>query len=259
MPVYQGRILRQKLDSGQTTLGAWISSTDPAMARAMINVGLDFLLIDLEHSAINLETLQHILMLFQNATTFPLVRVPWHERSWTKWALDCGAEGILFPNVCTAEEASQAVALCKYPPEGIRGYFPRAASNFLKDTGDYLSDVNRRIQVWIQIEDIHAVDRLDEIFAVKGIDGVLIGPADLSLSMGILGQYENPLFNQTLERIIAAGKRHRIPIGYPADDTSATAIKVLRMGCQIATLGMDWWLAMSAASARLEEVRKALA
>lgn len=258
MPEYQGRILREKLKSGQPALGAWISSTDAAVASAMINVGFDMLIIDLEHSAINLETLQHHLMLFKNTPTCPLVRVPWHERAWVKWALDCGAEGVLFPNVCTAEEARFAVSLCKYPPDGIRGYFPRAASGFLKNTADYLSDVNQRIHVWIQIEDIQALDHLDEIFSVPAIDGVLIGPADLSLSMGILGQSDHPKFIAALERIIAAGKKHGIPIGYAADDSSATAIKVLRMGCQAVTVGMDWWLAMQAATTRLQEIHKGL-
>jgi 2-keto-3-deoxy-L-rhamnonate aldolase RhmA len=258
MPEYQGRLLRQKLQSNQKVLGAWISLTDPVAAQIMIDAGFDFLLIDMEHSAFNLETLQLILLLFRGQPVCPLVRVTWHERSWVKWALDCGAEGVLFPNVCSAEEARQAIALCRYPPDGIRGYFPRAASNFLKNKADYLSDVNQRIHAWIQIEDINAVGRLDEIFAVPGIDGVLIGPADLSLSMGILGQYDDPRFVDALQRILAAGQKHNIHIGYPADDNAANALKLLRLGCQVATIGMDWDLMAQAASTRLQDVRQGL-
>jgi 2-keto-3-deoxy-L-rhamnonate aldolase RhmA len=258
MPEYQGRRLRQKLNAGEKVLGAWISSSDPIMNTLMIDAGFDFLLIDMEHAAINIESLQQIMLFFRNQPTCPLVRVPWHERSWVKWALDCGAEGILFPNVTTAAEARQAVALCKYPPDGIRGYFPRAASNFLKNTADYLSDVNQRIHVWIQIEDIQAIDRLDDIFDVPGIDGVLIGPADLSLSMGILGQVEQPQFKQALQRIILAGKQHHIPIGYPADDSAANALKAFRAGCQMATIASDWQLLAQAADKRLLDVRQGL-
>ena len=258
MPEYQGRRLRQKLQTGQKVLGAWISSSDPVIAHLMIDAGFDFLLVDMEHAAINLETLQRIMLLFRNQPTCPLVRVTWHERSWVKWALDCGAEGILFPNVCTVEEARQAVALCSYPPDGIRGYFPRAATNFLKNTADYMSDVNQRIHTWIQIEDIQAIERLDDIFSVPGIKGVLIGPADLSLSMGLLGQYDHPRFKEALQRIITAGQAHHIPIGYPADDSAANALKVLRLGCQVATIGMDWQLLAQAAATRLLDVRQGL-
>jgi 2-keto-3-deoxy-L-rhamnonate aldolase RhmA len=258
MPEYQGRRLRQKLNSGEKVLGAWISSSDPVMNVLMIEAGFDFLLIDMEHAAFNLETLQQIMLLFRGKPACPIVRVPWHERSWVKWALDCGAEGILFPNVTTPEEARQALALCRYPPDGIRGYFPRAASNFLKNTPGYLDGVNERIHAWIQIEDKQAVERVDEIFDVPGIDGVLIGPADLSLSMGILGQYEQPQFKHALQRIIDSGLANHIPIGYPADDSAANALKALRLGCQVATIGMDWQLMAQAAAKRLEEVRQGL-
>ena len=258
MPEYQGRLLRQKLQSGQKVLGGWITYTDPVSAQIMIDSGFDFLLIDMEHAAINLETLQHILLLFRGQSVCPMVRVTWHERSWVKWALDCGAEGVLFPNVCSAEEARQAVALCYYPPQGIRGYFPRAASHFLKNKADYLSDVNQRIHAWIQIEDINAVERLDEIFAVPGIDGVLIGPADLSLSMGILGQYDHSRFIDALKRILTAGLRHGIPIGYPAEDAADNALKLLHMGCQVVTIASDWQLMADAATLRLQDVRRGL-
>jgi len=258
MPEYQGRRLRQKLDRGEKVLGAWLSSSDPVMNTLMIEAGFDFLLVDMEHAAINLETLQNMMLLFRGQNTCPLVRVTWHERSWVKWALDCGAEGILFPNVTSADEARQAVALVRYPPDGIRGYFPRAASNFLKNTPDYLADVNQRLHAWIQIEDIHALERLDDIFSVPGIDGVLIGPADLTLSMGILGQFEHPEFMLALKRIIAAGARHHIPIGYPADDSVSNALKVLGLGCQVATVGMDWQFMSQAAAKRLLEVRQGL-
>lgn len=258
MPEYQSRILRKKFASDQHILGGWISTTDPVITRVLLNNTFDFLLIDLEHAPINLETLQHILLLFQGQQACPIVRIPWHNREWVKWALDCGAEGILFPNVTTVEEARQAVALCKYPPVGIRGYFPRAAYNFKKDSTDYLSDVNQRILVWIQIEDIQAVSRLDEIFSVEGIDGVLIGPADLSLSMDLLGQKDHPQVRQAVQTIIDSGKKHHIPIGYAADDTTEHVLEVLNQGCRFATVGFDWLLMEQAASARLSEIRQGL-
>lgn len=251
-----GRLLKQKMAGGEKAIGAWTMSTDPAIARIFAQVGFDFLLIDLEHSAINQETLQTILMMFEGTQTCPIVRVPWHDLVWTKWALDLGAEGIVFPNVRTADEAKHVVELTKYPPDGVRGFFPKVASNFTNQMSEYMQGINDRINVWIQIEDILAVDRLDEIFSVGGIDGVLIGPADLSLSMGMLFQVDHPDFRRALERILEAGKRHHIPIGYPVDDTAEKALSRLQDGFQFVTTGMDILMAQRSAREMLSTIKK---
>lgn len=250
-----GKELKARLQQGEKLIGAWITVTDPIMARMFTRIGFDFLMIDLEHSAIDQESLQHILLMFEGSNTCPLVRVPWHDLVWVKWALDCGAEGILFPNIRNAEEARRAVRLTKYPPEGERGFFPRVASDFLTRLNEYLDGINERINVWIQIEDVQGIRNLDEIFAVGGFDAVLIGPADLSLSMGILGQWEHPGFKQALETILAAGRRHGVPVGYPADDSSAHAIRRLQEGFQFVTAGVDGLFAQSAARETLKALR----
>ncbi|MEJ5201841.1 MAG: aldolase/citrate lyase family protein [Anaerolineales bacterium] len=250
-----GKVLKERLQQGQTLIGAWITVTDPTVARMFAQIGFDFLMIDLEHSAIHQESLQQIVLMFEGTDTCPLVRVPWHDLVWVKWALDCGAEGILFPNIRNAEEARRAVRLTKYPPDGERGFFPRVASNFLNQLNEYLDGINERINVWIQIEDLQGIRNLDEIFAVGGFDAVLVGPADLSLSMGILGQWEHPQFKQALEAVLAAGRRYGIPIGYPADDSSAHAVRRLKEGFQLVTAGVDGLFAQRAARETLQTLR----
>jgi|YNPMSStandDraft_1061717.scaffolds.fasta_scaffold18818_1 2-keto-3-deoxy-L-rhamnonate aldolase RhmA len=250
-----GKVLKARLQQGQTLIGAWITITDPTVARMFAQIGFDFLIIDLEHTAIHQESLQHILLMFEGTDSCPLVRIPWHDLVWVKWALDCGAEGVLFPNIRSAEEARRAVRLAKYPPQGERGFFPRVASNFLTQLNEYLDGIHERIHVWIQIEDVQGVGNLDEIFAVDGIDAVLVGPADLSLSMGILGQWEHPRFLEALQTILAAGRRYGIPVGYPADDSSAHAIRRLKEGFQFVTAGMDSLYVQKAARETLKALR----
>jgi len=252
----KGNLLKERMRRGEKVIGGWITLTDPIMGRIFSQVGFDFVMIDLEHSAINQETLQTMLLMFEGTPSCPIVRVPGHDPIWTKWALDSGAEGILFPNVRTGQEARQVVQMAKYPPQGVRGFFPRVASNLTTKMSEYLDGINDRINVWIQIEDIQAVDRLDELFAVEGVDAVLVGPADLSLSMGILFQWEHPEFQRAIQKILISGAKHHLPVGYPADDTAEKALSRLRQGFQFVTTGMDSLLVQRAARDVLEEIKK---
>ncbi|MCC6146666.1 MAG: hypothetical protein IT308_03785 [Anaerolineaceae bacterium] len=252
----KGNLLKDKMKRGEKAIGAWITLTDPIVGRIFSQIGFDFVLIDLEHSAINQETLQAMLLMFEGTQSCPIVRVPAHDPVWAKWALDAGAEGILFPNVRAEEEARQVVQMAKYPPQGVRGFFPRVASNFTTDMGEYLDGINDRVNVWIQIEDIQAVNHLDAIFSVKGIDAVLVGPADLSLSMGMLFQWERPEFKDVLRKILEMGAEHGLPIGYPVDDTAEKALQYLQKGYQFVTTGMDSLLVQRAAKEILHEIRK---
>ncbi len=220
----KGSELKAKISRGEKVFGTWLSITDPAVARMYTQLGFDFLLIDMEHSVINPETLQTMLMMFSDTPVCPIVRVPWHEPNWSKWALDAGAEGIIFPNVTSAEQAKRLVAQCKYPPQGERGFFPKCASNFLMDMPEYLDGINDRIQVWMQIESVEGLRNMEEIVKVPGLDTVLIGPADLSFSLGIGNQYENPIFDHALEEIFSKAHKAGIPVAYHMYEISEKAL-----------------------------------
>ena len=253
----KGSELKKKIAGGQRVLGTWVSITDPAMTRMFTQLGFDFLLIDMEHSAVGRETVQNMLLAFSDTPTCPIVRVPWHEPHWTKWVLDAGAEGILFPNVTSGEQARQLAAQCKYPPEGVRGYFPKTASNFMLDLPEYMQDINERILVWMQIEHVQGIDHLDEILPTPGLDAVLIGPADLSFSLGIGNQYDHPDFQAALDRIFTQAGQAGVPVAYHMYEVSEHALEKGK-DARIFSFGFDFIFARQAAQQALKTVRGAL-
>jgi 2-keto-3-deoxy-L-rhamnonate aldolase RhmA len=255
----KGSQLKAKIAGGEAVFGTFIGLNDPIMVRIFAQIGFDFLLIDTEHNAFNPESLQQVLLMFEGTDTCPIVRVPWHEQAWTKWALDFGAEGILFPNVRTAEDARQVVANCKYPPQGIRGFFPRAASNFLLDLDEYMTEIDERILVWTQIEHTSALDNLENILAVPGIDAIFIGPADLSISMGILSRYDNPDYLQAINKVFNSARKAGIPVAYHMYDDSPEFVKQIAGGVQIFSYGFDWIFAQQSAVNYLVKIKDILA
>jgi 2-keto-3-deoxy-L-rhamnonate aldolase RhmA len=166
--------------TGQPSFGAWITLADPAVAAIMANAGFDWVYIDYEHNPFNPETLRNILLTLRDRGTVAIVRVRVVDEAIVKQVLDWGAEGILFPMIRTASDAQRAVAACRYPPAGVRGFNPREPSNFFKELDTYLATANDRILAILQVELAEAVTNLDEILRVPGIDGIMIGPADLS-------------------------------------------------------------------------------
>ncbi len=253
----KGSELKAKISRGEKVLGTWLCITDPAVARMFTQLGFDFLLIDMEHSVINQQTLQTMLMLFADTPTCPIVRVPWHEPNWSKWALDAGAEGILFPNVTSAEQAKQLVAQCKYPPLGERGFFPKSASNFMMDLPGYMDGINERIQVWMQIESVEGIRNMDEIVKVHGLDSVLIGPADLSFSLGVGNQYDSPVFDHALEEIFSKARQAGIPVAYHMYEISEKALAKGK-DANLFSFGFDILFAQSGAKQALDKVRTGL-
>lgn len=255
----KGSDFKAKIARGENVYGTFIGISDPAVARVFAQIGFDFLMVDMEHSAFNPETLQQVLLAFEGTQTCPIVRVPWHEPVWTKWALDFGAEGVLYPNVTTAQQAAQVVAHCKYPPEGTRGYFPRVASNFLYNIAEYMDGVNDRIVTWIQIEHIDAIPNLDEIIKQPGIDALFIGPADLSSSMGILNQCEDPRFLTAIQTVFDKAEAAHLPVAYQLLSTDNGFLEKVKGRVQIYSYSFDWLFAQQAASSYLKEIKAKLA
>jgi 4-hydroxy-2-oxoheptanedioate aldolase len=202
--------LKRRLKAGETTVGAWLSFAESAVAEIMAGTGYDWILIDTEHAPFGPEGLQAVLTAFHGRPSVPIVRVPWNSPVYIKQVLDLGAEGVLVPMVMTADEARAAVAACKYPPEGIRGFGPRRASDYYRRVEAYVASANESVLVALQIEHIDAVGRVDEILAVPGIDVVCLGPNDLSGSMGLLGQIEHPSVVKAITRVLEAAGRRRI-------------------------------------------------
>ncbi len=253
--------MKKRLRAGELTLGAWLTFYDTAVAEIMANVGFDWLLIDAEHAPFNPESLASILMAFDGRRPVSIVRVPWNDPVTIKQVLDMGAGGILIPYVCSVQEAEQAVAACKYPPQGIRGFGPRRASNYGHQIKEYIQLANEAIIVAVQIEHIKAVKQVEAILAVPGIDVVLLGPMDLSASLGLLGQLEHPLVVEAMERVVAAAQQAQLPVGIPlsADASMETILHWASKGCRFVIVGLDQGFIQQAATQNLAQFRQSLA
>jgi 2-keto-3-deoxy-L-rhamnonate aldolase RhmA len=210
---YLDRVL-EKIRRGSIPLGTVINLRDPLVTEIAASAGLDFVWIDLEHSSMgNAEVDGHIVAARGRAIA-PFVRVPWNDPVRVKPILEMGPAAMIFPFVNSAEEARAAVAACRYPPEGIRGFCPHRAIDFgAQPLEEYLDAARREPWVVVQIEDADAVAQIDEICAVPGVGSLLVGPFDLTMSLGKAGRMQDPEVVALLDRVGEAARRHDIPLG----------------------------------------------
>lgn len=185
--------VRKKLSKGQKTAGAFLQIPHSVPAEIFSMAGFDWLIVDMEHAPIDYGNLLGQLQAISGSGTVPFVRPPWNDDVAIKKILDCGAQGVLVPYVNTGAEAASAVAACRYPPIGVRGVSgSNRAARYGNNIGNYLESANREIVVIVAIETREAIDNLDDILAVEGLDGVFIGPMDLATNLGRIGNPSHP-------------------------------------------------------------------
>lgn len=204
------------LREGKPIIGATITVPSVETAAQMANEGFDFLWIEMEHSPITLETARNMILATRGLKAVPFIRVPFNELWLAKRALDAGALGVIFPFTSNAELARQAVAACRYAPKGKRGSGPGLATFRWPAPEGYHSFADRNVVVILMIEDAAAVENIDEIAAVDGVDILYIGTSDLSYSLGHGGQYNHPTVRAAIDKIIAAAKRNNVALGIPS-------------------------------------------
>src|SRR6266545_3811876 len=175
--------VKRMWQAGQPALGGWLTVPSSLSAEVMAHAGFDWLCVDMQHGVIGYQVAVTMLQAISTTETVPFVRVPWNEQGTIMKALDAGAYGVVVPIVNTAAEAAAAVAACRYPPLGIRSHGPIRAA--LYGGRDYIARGNDEVLCIVQVETKESVENLDEILAVSGVDAVYIGPADLSLSLGL--------------------------------------------------------------------------
>lgn len=187
--------------------GMFLSSGDAGIAEIVAGAGMDYLLIDAEHSPLSLESVQNQLRAIAGYDSIPVVRVPENDSRIIKQFLELGAQSLIVPMIFTVEDAKKAAASVAYPPEGIRGIGSALArSGAWGRYPNYLTTARETITLTIQIETAEALEHIDEILAVDGIDGIFIGPSDLSASMGYLGQQTHPDVVAAAKDVIAKAK-----------------------------------------------------
>jgi len=202
--------VKKLLQAGRAAFGASMIDRAELVAKFTVNCGVDFLWIDLEHRSFGTHEVRWLPIICRQAGCAAMIRVPGLDSSWTKKALDIGANTIMFPQINTADEAKLAVEFTKYPPEGTRGITPVWALMMDVPFEEYLPVANDEKCVVIQIETRQGMENLDEICQVEGVDVVFAGPADLSASLGVIGQSNHPDLLQYLadfpKRVEAHGK-----------------------------------------------------
>ena len=193
--------LKQKLDNNQPTIGTWLTIPHPIIAEIMAKAGFDWITVDLEHTMTDLGSAGELIQVIDLCGVSALVRLTSNDRNQIKRVMDAGAGGIIVPMVNTREEAEAAVAATRYMPDGNRGVGLYRAQKFGNGFQDYIEWQKNNTVVIVQIEHIQAVNNLDDILSVDGVDAIFIGPYDLSCSMGIPGEFEHPDFLKTLDQI----------------------------------------------------------
>lgn len=207
-------ILKKKLIQNEQTYGCWITLAHPLIPEILAPAGFDWLVVDMEHSSIELKDLLALIISIEAKGVVPLVRVGINDENLIKRVMDAGAYGVIVANICSAKEAQNAVDAVKYPPSGTRGVGLYRAQAYGKEFVEYLKWVEEESVVIVQIEHIDAVKQIDEIFCVPGIDAYMIGPYDLSGSLNKSGQFEDPEVKNAIDLIIQAGIKHKIPAGF---------------------------------------------
>jgi len=242
--------LKRIWQDGETAHGGWLGLYDDYAASIMGDVGFDYLVVDMQHGSADYTQATRLLQSVSISASVPLVRVPWNDPSIIGRVLDAGALGIIVPMVNSAEEAAAAVQACRYAPEGARSWGPTRAARL---HGDYQpTAVNDVVACIPMIETARAVEAIDEILAVAGVDAIYVGPADLSLTYWLppAGDNEGPFVN-ALETIVDACTRHDVVPGVHAN--SSLAAERRSQGFRMITICSDDQALAQGAAAMLRD------
>jgi len=251
--------VKEKLKRGEPALGAWLSLPSIPAARIMARLGFDWLVVDMEHSAQNSVLMADMVATIADAgTSAPMVRVPTNSVEWFKWALDAGAWGVVVPMVNTRAEAQYAVECAKYPPRGARsigGIFGPYGFG-IADWPSYAKMANDEIILAVQIESAQALQNLDDILSVPGIDVAFIGPNDLHAHLGLTPSSDGaePEFMAALERIKAGARQHHLALGIFSSNGEAAAERI-RQGFHMISVTTDVSSMIAAAAQNLRVAR----
>lgn len=247
--------LRRRVRRG-TALGSWLTLADPAAAEILARAGFDWLAVDLEHTPLTLERAQELIRVVSLCGVCPLVRLSANDPVLAKRVMDAGAGGVIVPMVNSRADAERAVASVRYPPAGTRGVGMWRAQGYGPGFASYLR-ASRAVFVAVQLEHKLAAENAAEILAVPGVDAFLVGPYDLSASLGVPGRFEHPAVRAALRRMLAAGRAAGVPAGYhEVSPDPAPSLRRLREGCRFLAYGTDYLFLGESARAGLARLRR---
>src|SRR3972149_953085 len=210
--------LKEKLRIGELTVGSWITLAHPAIAEIMAKAGFDWLTIDLEHSVFTIREAEELIRVIALCGGTPLARLTSNDADQIKRVMDAGAPGVIVPMVNSKADAERAVASVYYPPRGRRGAGLARAQGYGASFADYREWLEREAVVIVMIEHVEAVKNLEQILTTDGVDGFIVGPYDLSASLGRPGDFGNPAHAAAIERIRTVSQGLRRPGGVPVGE-----------------------------------------
>ena len=232
--------LKEVLKEGKNVFGPFMKFTDPAAVEIMGFAGFDFVIIDAEHGPISMQSAQNMIRSAETANITPIIRVSSNDEALILRALDIGAQGIEIPQINSKSQAIKAVKSVKYSPQGERGVcrYVRAANYSSMDKFEYFKSANEETMIIAHIEGVEGINNLDEILSVPGIDVIFIGPYDLSQSLGIPGEVNNPLVTERMKEVVLKCKENKVSVGTFVDDIK-TAKFWVSLGVQYISFSVD--------------------
>lgn len=230
--------LKRDLAAGKVCIGATITISSSIVAEIMSRVGLDWLWFEAEHTTLDFDNVLTMLQAANGSEVSTVIRVPYNDKTMIKRALDTGADGLIIPLVNSREEAEYAVKAMKYPPWGERGAGLARAQGYGLSMGEYLETANEETMTILMIEHIDAVNKIEEILSVKGVDSVMVGALDLSGSMGMLGQTGAPVVEEAVQKVLAASKKANVSCGIVAVGAEQANLRI-EQGFTNIILGID--------------------
>lgn len=234
--------IKQKIKLGQVSIGSWLSMGHQSIAEILAMAGYDWVVIETEHTAIDVSEVLSLISAIEQRGSIPIVRLAWNDPIQAKAVLDSGAAGVIVPMINTKAEAELAVRMTKYPPLGFRGVGLARAQGYGVNFDPYIKKANESSLLLLQIEHKDAVLNIDEILSVPGIDGIFIGPYDLSMSLGIPGDLYHPDMIDAQKRVLEAALNRGLIAGIhcvqPAQALQDCRAAIMQ-GYQFIALGTD--------------------
>jgi len=244
-----------------TIIGSWINTASPIVAEVMSASGFDFLVVDAEHSAIDMNDCLHLFQAIKagNPRCMPMVRMPGNAYQDTKRYLDAGAIGVIAPLITTRDEAELLIQSVKYPPVGGRGVGYGRSHGYGFAFDEYMATANADTFVCIQLEHIKAIENIDEIFSVKGINAAFIGPYDLSASMGLTAQFEHPNYEKAVQTILGKCQEYGVMPGIHVVQPNLQEVQArIQQGFKMIAYSLDITMIGKACREGVKSIRNSL-
>ncbi|PCJ21380.1 MAG: 2,4-dihydroxyhept-2-ene-1,7-dioic acid aldolase [Candidatus Cloacimonadota bacterium] len=251
--------LKQRFLSKDKLIGSWLTMYHPSIADIMATSGFDWITIDMEHSSISTNEAQILLSIMQNQSCPCLIRVAKNDEVLIKKAMDIGADGVIVPNIKNAVDAKQAINHMKYPPTGTRGVGLYRAQKYGYGFEEYKNWLENKSTLILQIEHIDAVNNIEEILLIDGIDAYIIGPYDLSASMGKPGKFDDSDVIEAISKVKKACLKHNKSLGFhEVSSNPDNLIKKFKEGFDYAAFSLDFFFLADMARDGIKKIRGSL-